>query len=80
MALLAGSVVILLASLVAHAAVQDRGLFTVPNTFPNLQACLAEPLTYSCENTTAIQNTCCSPTPGGLGKFLPVCVYNQIRH
>ncbi|KAK7695324.1 hypothetical protein QCA50_002515 [Cerrena zonata] len=70
MALLAGSLAVLLASSVANAAVQDRGLFTVPNTFPNLQACLAEPLTYSCENTTVIQNTCCSPTPGGLGKFL----------
>ena len=70
MALLAGSLAVLLASSVANAAVQDRGLFTVPQTFPNLQECLAEPLTYSCENTTAIKNTCCSPTPGGLGKFL----------
>lgn len=38
----------------------------VPNTFPNLTACVNEPLVFSCENTTAIQNTCCSPTPGGL--------------
>ncbi|KAL4246991.1 RNase T2 family protein, partial [Abortiporus biennis] len=41
-------------------------IFSVPNTFPNLQACANQPLQYSCENTTAIQNTCCSPTPGGL--------------
>ncbi|KDQ63313.1 hypothetical protein JAAARDRAFT_694743 [Jaapia argillacea MUCL 33604] len=38
----------------------------VPNTYPNLTACVSQPLTYSCENTTAIANTCCSPTPGGL--------------
>ena len=39
---------------------------SVPYTYPNLKACVNGPLTYSCENTTAIQNTCCSPTPGGL--------------
>jgi ribonuclease T2 len=39
---------------------------SIPNTFPNLTRCLTEPLTFSCENTTAIHNTCCSPTPGGL--------------
>ncbi|KII94133.1 hypothetical protein PLICRDRAFT_36364 [Plicaturopsis crispa FD-325 SS-3] len=33
---------------------------------PNLTACAAAPAEYSCENTTAIANTCCSPTPGGL--------------
>ncbi|TFK56687.1 ribonuclease T2 [Heliocybe sulcata] len=38
----------------------------VPETYPNLTACVNAPLTYSCENTTAIANTCCSPTPGGL--------------
>ena len=40
----------------------------VPNTFPNLTQCLgANAVTeYSCQNTTAIKNTCCSPTPGGL--------------
>src|SRR5580692_11582820 len=40
--------------------------FSAPNTFPNLAACVNEPLVFSCENTTAIKNTCCSPTPGGL--------------
>ncbi|KIK70755.1 hypothetical protein GYMLUDRAFT_235173 [Collybiopsis luxurians FD-317 M1] len=34
-------------------------------SYPNLTACF-EPPTYSCENVTAIKNTCCSPTPGGL--------------
>lgn len=38
----------------------------VPNTFPNLTACVNEPSVFSCENTTAIADTCCSPTPGGL--------------
>ena len=37
-----------------------------PTTFPNLSTCVSEPLFYSCENTTTISNTCCSPTPGGL--------------
>ena len=45
------------------------GLLQLPNTFPNLTACLSQPSFFSCENTTAIQNTCCSPTPGGLGEF-----------
>ncbi|KZT74992.1 ribonuclease T2 [Daedalea quercina L-15889] len=40
--------------------------FDVPNTYPNISACVSQPLTYSCENTTAIADTCCSPTPGGL--------------
>lgn len=39
---------------------------TVPGVNPDLTACLNEPQFYSCENTTTIQNTCCSPTPGGL--------------
>ncbi|KAF8167680.1 ribonuclease T2-like protein [Crassisporium funariophilum] len=39
---------------------------SVPNTFPDISACISEPRIFSCENTTAIQNTCCSPTPGGL--------------
>jgi ribonuclease T2 len=47
-------------------AESDPKHFSVPNTFPNLTGCLAGLLTFSCENTTAIQNTCCSPTPGGL--------------
>ncbi|OBZ68549.1 Meiotic recombination protein dmc1 [Grifola frondosa] len=41
-------------------------VFSLPNTFPNISACISQPLTYSCENTSVIQNTCCSPTPGGL--------------
>ncbi|KAI0052543.1 ribonuclease T2 [Auriscalpium vulgare] len=45
--------------------VAQRG-FSLPNTFPSIAACANEPFTFSCENTTAIQNTCCSPTPGGL--------------
>ena len=28
--------------------------------------CSSEPSFYSCENTTVIENTCCTPTPGGL--------------
>lgn len=35
-------------------------------TVPNISACALEPLTFSCENKTAIKNTCCTPTPGGL--------------
>ena len=38
----------------------------VPNTFPNISACVNQLPTFSCENTTTITNTCCSPTPGGL--------------
>ena len=44
----------------------SASLLSLPTTYPNITACLDEPITYSCENTTAIQNTCCSPTPGGL--------------
>lgn len=40
--------------------------FSIPNTLSNVAACANEPLVISCENTTPIQNTCCSPTPGGL--------------
>lgn len=36
------------------------------HTYPNLAACIREPSFFSCENTTPIRNTCCSPTPGGL--------------
>ncbi|KAF9643850.1 ribonuclease T2 [Thelephora ganbajun] len=32
----------------------------------NSTACPSAPSFYSCENTTPIGNTCCSPTPGGL--------------
>ncbi|THH33438.1 hypothetical protein EUX98_g792 [Antrodiella citrinella] len=56
----------LAATSVAHATVLGGSLFPVLNSFPNLTACASEPAIYSCENTTAIQNTCCSPTPGGL--------------
>ncbi|KAF9269971.1 ribonuclease T2 [Marasmius fiardii PR-910] len=35
-------------------------------TGPNLAACARELSTFSCENKTAIKNTCCTPTPGGL--------------
>ena len=35
-------------------------------TYPNQTACLDQPSFYSCENTTAIKNECCSPYPGGL--------------
>ncbi|TFY79451.1 hypothetical protein EWM64_g4563 [Hericium alpestre] len=38
----------------------------LPDTFPDIAACVGQPLEYSCENTTTIKNTCCSPTPGGL--------------
>lgn len=38
----------------------------VPNTYPNISSCASQPFTFSCENTTTIENTCCSPTPGGL--------------
>ncbi|ESK98147.1 ribonuclease t2 [Moniliophthora roreri MCA 2997] len=43
----------------------NKGL-SVPATIADLTACASQPVTFSCENTTAIQNTCCSPTPGGL--------------
>ncbi|KAM0746237.1 ribonuclease T2 [Meredithblackwellia eburnea MCA 4105] len=43
-----------------------RDVSNVPTTFSSLTACSGIKPVYSCENTTAIQNTCCSPTPGGL--------------
>jgi ribonuclease T2 len=42
------------------------GLFSLPNTYPDIKACVNTPSFYSCENTTAVTNACCSPTPGGL--------------
>ena len=39
---------------------------SLPSTIPNFAAFSSEPSFYSCENTTEITNTCCSPTPGGL--------------
>lgn len=47
----------------AGLAIRDTS--PAPYTFSNLSGCPTEPV-YSCENTTAIANTCCSPTPGGL--------------
>ncbi|CAK5264515.1 unnamed protein product [Mycena citricolor] len=38
----------------------------VLNTYMNISSCLSQPSFYSCENTTSIADTCCSPTPGGL--------------
>ncbi|KAF8632964.1 hypothetical protein AX15_001561 [Amanita polypyramis BW_CC] len=35
-------------------------------TGPNLSSCSLQPSVFSCENTTTIKDTCCSPTPGGL--------------
>ncbi|KAI0308184.1 ribonuclease T2 [Multifurca ochricompacta] len=56
-----------LSTLAAAQAVANRlRPFSLPNTYPNIAACVNEPLVFSCENTTVIQNTCCSPTPGGL--------------
>lgn len=37
-----------------------------PTTYPNIQACVALPLQYSCENTTALTNSCCNVVKGGL--------------
>ena len=51
--------------LVSARALAPRDTSPAPLTFPQLTGCpiAAE---YSCENNTAITNTCCSPTPGGL--------------
>ncbi|KAI9444830.1 ribonuclease T2 [Lactarius indigo] len=56
----------LFASATVQAAANKLGKLSLPHTFPSIAACVHEPLVFSCENTTAIQNTCCSPTPGGL--------------
>ncbi|THH19042.1 hypothetical protein EW146_g2049 [Bondarzewia mesenterica] len=59
----------LVTTLVASSIVYGLSLspsWPVPNTFPSIGECASEPLTFSCENTTTIKNTCCSPTPGGL--------------
>lgn len=42
------------------------GLFSLPDVYPNITACVKTPSFYSCENTTAVTDSCCSPTPGGL--------------
>lgn len=36
------------------------------HTYPSIASCTHEPTFFSCENTTRVVNTCCSPTPGGL--------------
>lgn len=36
------------------------------HTYASIAACAHETSVFSCENTTPIKNTCCSPTPGGL--------------
>ena len=65
---LAGIIAVLAFSSATQANSNGLGdLFSVPDTFPTLKACASQPAVYSCENTTAISNTCCSPTPGGLG-------------
>jgi ribonuclease T2 len=37
-----------------------------PNTRPDLAACLDQPIVFSCENTTAIEDSCCTVAKGGL--------------
>ncbi|CDO75501.1 hypothetical protein BN946_scf184935.g37 [Trametes cinnabarina] len=54
------------ALLALQACASVSSLLSLPRTYPKISACVNEPLAYSCENTTAIKNTCCSPTPGGL--------------
>lgn len=38
---------------------------SAPYSFPSLKGCPVA-TEYSCENTTAVKNTCCTSTPGGL--------------
>ncbi|KAI5476532.1 ribonuclease T2 [Pseudohyphozyma bogoriensis] len=60
---------LLLPTMAAAAAVSIDPRWTlnpVPSTVANLTACSSIPAVYSCENTTDIVNTCCSPSPGGL--------------
>lgn len=63
MVLLLSSVLLPLVSL-AVAGIPESRKF--PDTFPAILSCASQPSVYSCENTTPITNTCCSPTPGGL--------------
>ncbi|OCH87459.1 ribonuclease T2 [Obba rivulosa] len=53
-------------AIAVQASASLQGLLSPPTTFPDISACVNQPLVYSCENTTAIADTCCSPTPGGL--------------
>ncbi|KAG5721290.1 Ribonuclease T2, partial [Termitomyces sp. T112] len=48
------------------AGVSERRYSGIPNTFPSLLSCSSQVPVFSCENASLIQNTCCSPTPGGL--------------
>ncbi|KAF9566095.1 ribonuclease T2 [Agrocybe pediades] len=64
--MLSFSRIVLLADLVALGRAGLSGLLSIPDTFPDLKGCLTGPSFFSCENTTAIKNSCCSPTPGGL--------------
>lgn len=65
--LLMSAIILLLASSVL-ARPELRGLDpeTVLASYPSISSCLSQPSVFSCENTTLIKNTCCSPTPGGL--------------
>ncbi|KAH9049354.1 ribonuclease T2 [Lactarius hengduanensis] len=60
------AIYVLFASATVQATANKLGKFSLPHTFPNIAACVHEPFVFSCENTTVIQNSCCSPTPGGL--------------
>ena len=55
-----------LLSSVAVVSVASAQNTSLPDTYPDFSACSSTPSFFSCENTTAITNTCCSPTPGGL--------------
>ncbi|KAL1676153.1 ribonuclease T2-like protein [Schizophyllum commune] len=55
-----------LLSSVAVVSVASAQNTSLPDTYPDFSACSGTPSFFSCENTTAITNTCCSPTPGGL--------------
>ncbi|KAK7465340.1 hypothetical protein VKT23_005319 [Stygiomarasmius scandens] len=59
---------VLLAALPSLAApdLALRKQITLPRTLLDLLTCVTQPSFFSCENTTVIENTCCSPTPGGL--------------
>ncbi|KAH9950891.1 ribonuclease T2 [Amylocystis lapponica] len=59
--------VLLVAGLfVSQASAAMEFSLAIPNTFANISTCANVPSVFSCENATAIQDTCCSPTPGGL--------------
>ena len=62
---LAGALAVLAVTTLAQAGLSN--LFSIPEVYADIKSCLSQPSFYSCENTTAIHNTCCSPTPGGLG-------------